>query len=132
MSLIALSIIISTLVIVIIATPFFVIAAVVVLIVFVLIQWLTAPANKVLKTLTGESNSKVYASVNESLSGLAVIRAFDSSKRIFSKNLSLIDRNHTALFYLIHARVYISRSCDVYDYLTQLGGTLSILISWAP
>jgi ATP-binding cassette subfamily C (CFTR/MRP) protein 1 len=71
-----------------------------------------APAD-FLKEEIGTTNSDIFSHLNESLSGLPVIRAFEVEKRFERQTIHKIDGNHRALFMGEMLQLWLSFRLDI-------------------
>jgi len=91
---------------------YFAIVAALLIIGFFAINAFYIKTTRVLKKATGNSASPIFAHLAETLSGIAVIRAFRTQKQFRSDNLSRVDRNNRAVFSLEMAQLYAAHRLD--------------------
>lgn len=102
----------TTVILVCVTLPYYTIVAVVLVVSFVIIYFIYAPAASVMKDAAGVGNARLFAHLNEALSGLLVIRAFEAEPRYKSDNLHHIDLSHRASFNLEQLQLWLSFRLD--------------------
>ncbi|KAF9142871.1 hypothetical protein BGX30_001980 [Mortierella sp. GBA39] len=93
--------------------PIFLVAAFFIVIIYGAIGALYVPISRDLKRLNSNSKSPILNHFNESLNGLATIRAYGFQKRFLSKNLTNLDDNNRTFFLLWSTNRWLHWRVDV-------------------
>ncbi|KAG0278107.1 hypothetical protein BGZ95_004702 [Linnemannia exigua] len=93
--------------------PIFLVAAFFIVIIYGVIGALYIPISRDLKRLNSNSKSPILNHFNESLSGLATIRAYGFQKRFLSKNMINLDDNNRTFFLLWSTNRWLHWRVDV-------------------
>jgi ABC-type multidrug transport system fused ATPase/permease subunit len=112
MTLIYLMILLTTVIIVCISLPYYTIVIAALAISFFIMYLLYAPAAAKLKSDSGTTNAKVFAHLNESLSGLLVLRAFSAEKRFAEISNGLVNDAHRMMFNNDQLNLWLSFRLD--------------------
>ncbi|KAG0359172.1 hypothetical protein BGZ54_010080 [Gamsiella multidivaricata] len=93
--------------------PIFMIAAVFIVAIYAVIGALYVPISRDLKRLNSNSKSPILNHFNETLTGIATIRAYGVEKRFMSKNLINLDNNNRTFFLLWSTNRWLHWRVDV-------------------
>ncbi|KAF9134866.1 hypothetical protein BGW39_005581 [Mortierella sp. 14UC] len=93
--------------------PIFLVAAIFIVIIYGAIGALYVPISRDLKRLNSNSKSPILNHFNESLNGLATIRAYGFQKRFLSKNMINLDDNNRTFFLLWSTNRWLHWRVDV-------------------
>ncbi|KAG0209533.1 hypothetical protein BGX33_005482 [Mortierella sp. NVP41] len=93
--------------------PIFLVAAFFIVIIYGVIGALYVPVSRDLKRLNSNSKSPILNHFNESLNGLATIRAYGFQKRFLSKSLTNLDDNNRTFFLLWSTNRWLHWRVDV-------------------
>jgi ABC-type multidrug transport system fused ATPase/permease subunit len=112
MTMIYLMILLTTVIIVCISLPYYTIVIAVLAISFIIMYLLYAPAAAKLKEESGVTNASIFAHLNESLSGVMVLRAFSQERRFTALNADKIDSAHRVMFNNDQLNLWLSFRLD--------------------
>ncbi|KAK3817182.1 MAG: hypothetical protein J3R72DRAFT_529513 [Linnemannia gamsii] len=93
--------------------PIFLVAAFFIVLIYGVIGALYIPISRDLKRLNSNSKSPILNHFNESLNGLATIRAYGFQKRFLSKNMINLDDNNRTFFLLWSTNRWLHWRVDV-------------------
>jgi ATP-binding cassette subfamily C (CFTR/MRP) protein 1 len=111
-TLIYLMILLVSVIVVCVTIPYYTVVLVLLFVSFILFYGLYAAAAQYLKGHIGRTNSAIFAHLNESLTGLPVIRAFQVERRFKHQTIDMIDNNHRALFMSEMLQLWLSFRLD--------------------
>jgi len=109
--------------------PFFLVIVAGLAVVYIYVLDLYIRASIPLKKSTGNSVSQVVAHTAETLSGLAVVRAFHMQQRFLSENVELQARSTVATFSLANLSLWLAFRVDLMGSLLVLGCCLLAVLS---
>ncbi|KAL0487917.1 hypothetical protein AKO1_015179 [Acrasis kona] len=112
MTMIYLMILITTVVIVCVSLPYYTIVIAVLLVSFVVMYILYTPAAAVLKDDGGIKNASIFAHLNESLSGVVVLRAFRREEQFAQLSAEKINAAHRSVFNNDQLNLWLSFRLD--------------------
>ncbi|GJJ77882.1 hypothetical protein EMPS_10241 [Entomortierella parvispora] len=111
-------------------TPSFLIAAVGIVSIYGVIGALYVPISRDLKRLNSNSRSPILNHINETLTGLATIRAYGFETRFQAKNLVNTDDNNRTFFLLWSTNRWLHWRVDIVGALVAFTTGLLVLGSW--
>jgi len=111
-------------------TPSFLIAAVGIVTVYGVIGALYVPISRDLKRLNSNSRSPILNHFNETLTGLATIRAYGFESRFQAKNLVNTDDNNRTFFLLWSTNRWLHWRVDIVGALVSFTTGMLVLGSW--
>jgi len=120
----------SVVVIISFSTPTFLVAAIFIVVIYLVIGSLYVPISRDLKRLNSNSRSPILNHFNETLTGLATIRAYGFEKRFMSRNLVTVDNNNRTFFLLWSANRWLHWRVDVTGSFVSLSSGMLILRNW--
>jgi len=97
-TLIYLMILLTSVIIVCTVLPYYTVVLALLISSFFIMYFLYSSTAQYLKDLSGSTNASLFSHLNESLTGLAVIRAFEKEKAFENRTIERIDANHKAVF----------------------------------
>ncbi|KAG0056332.1 hypothetical protein BGZ83_005451 [Gryganskiella cystojenkinii] len=121
---------IGIIVIISINNPAFIIAAVGIVTVYGIIGALYVPISRDLKRLNSNSRSPILNHFNETLTGLATIRAYGFESRFQSKNLVNTDDNNRTYFLLWSTNRWLHWRVDIVGAMVAFTTGMLVLGSW--
>lgn len=107
--------------------PMFLIAAVFIVIIYVAIGMFYVPISRDLKRLNSNSRSPILNHFNETLVGIATIRAYGFQDRFVSRNLVNVDDNNRTFFLLWTANRWLHWRVDIAGALVSFSTGMLIL-----
>jgi ABC-type multidrug transport system fused ATPase/permease subunit len=110
--------------------PIFVVPATLIVAVYIVLGVLYVPISRDLKRLNSISRSPILHHLNETVSGLATIRAYGFERRFQAKNMSNLDNNNRAYYWLWSASRWLGWRIDLTSALVSFCTGLLILQSW--
>ncbi|KAG0210815.1 hypothetical protein BGX28_008951 [Mortierella sp. GBA30] len=110
--------------------PMFIIAAVFIVAIYAVIGALYVPISRDLKRLNSNSKSPILNHFNETLTGLATIRAYGFERRFISKNLVNLDDNNRTFFLLWSTNRWLHWRVDVAGALVAFITGILVLQNW--
>ncbi|KAF9339730.1 hypothetical protein BGZ91_004895 [Linnemannia elongata] len=110
--------------------PLFLVAAFFIVIIYGVIGALYVPISRDLKRLNSNSKSPILNHFNESLNGLATIRAYGFQKRFLSKNLTNLDDNNRTFFLLWSTNRWLHWRVDVVGASVAFITGILVLQNW--
>jgi ABC-type multidrug transport system fused ATPase/permease subunit len=110
--------------------PIFLVAAFFIVIIYGVIGALYVPISRDLKRLNSNSKSPILNHFNESLNGLATIRAYGFQKRFLSKNLTNLDDNNRTFFLLWSTNRWLHWRVDVVGASVAFITGILVLQNW--
>ncbi|KAF8938669.1 hypothetical protein BGZ58_000407 [Dissophora ornata] len=110
--------------------PVFMIAAVFIVVIYVFIAAFYVPISRDLKRLNSNSKSPILNHFNETLSGIATIRAYGFEKRFQSKNLVNLDDNNRTFFLLWSANRWLHWRVDIAGAFVAFITGILVLQNW--
>ena len=90
--------VVSTLVVITAATPYFLIVIVPLLVLYLVVQRIYVSTSRQLKRLESVSRSPIYSHFQETLNGVATIRAYHKQEEFTEENESKVDHNQEAYY----------------------------------
>jgi ABC-type multidrug transport system fused ATPase/permease subunit len=111
-TLIYLMILLTTVIIICTVLPYYTIVLVLLFLSFFVMYFLYSSTAQYLKELSGTTNSNLFSHLNESLTGLPVIRAFEKEKIFVKSTSEKIDANHMAIFNAEMLQLWLSFRLD--------------------
>ncbi|KAF9208530.1 hypothetical protein BGZ49_008520 [Haplosporangium sp. Z 27] len=112
------------------STPLFLVAGVFIIGIYAVIGALYLPISRDLKRLNSISKSPILNHFNETLTGVATIRAFGFEQRFLSKNLVNLDNNNRTFFTLWSTNRWLHWRVDVTGALVSFTTGILILRNW--
>ncbi|KAF8944893.1 hypothetical protein BGZ47_003546 [Haplosporangium gracile] len=110
--------------------PIFLVAAFFIVIVYGAIGALYVPISRDLKRLNSNSKSPILNHFNESLKGLATIRAYGFQERFLSKNLTNLDDNNRTFFLLWSTNRWLHWRVDIVGASVAFITGILVLQNW--
>lgn len=110
--------------------PIFLVAAFFIVIIYGAIGALYVPISRDLKRLNSNSKSPILNHFNESLNGLATIRAYGFQRRFLSKNLTNLDDNNRTFFLLWSTNRWLHWRVDVVGASVAFITGILVLQNW--
>ncbi|KAI7816898.1 P-loop containing nucleoside triphosphate hydrolase protein [Gamsiella multidivaricata] len=110
--------------------PAFLISAVFIVGIYVVIGILFVPISRDLKRLNSNSRSPILNHFNETLNGVATIRAFGFQDRFLSTNLTNLDNNNRTFFLLWSTNRWLHWRVDLTGALVSFSTGMLILRKW--
>ncbi|KAF9428768.1 hypothetical protein BGZ94_001135, partial [Podila epigama] len=111
-------------------TPAFLIPAVFIVAVYMVIGSLYVPISRDLKRLNSNSRSPILNHFNETLNGLATIRAYGFERQFLSKNLDNLDTNNRTFFLLWSTNRWLHWRVDVAGASVSFITGILVLQNW--
>ena len=90
--------VVSTLIVISVATPYFLIVIIPLLILYLVVQRIYVSTSRQLKRLESVSRSPIYSHFQETLNGVATIRAYRKQEEFTADNASKVDYNQEAYY----------------------------------
>ncbi|GJJ77848.1 hypothetical protein EMPS_10207 [Entomortierella parvispora] len=112
------------------STPTFLFMAVFIVAIYAVIGSLYVPISRDLKRLNSNSRSPILNHFNETLTGLATIRAFGFEKRFQSRNLVTVDNNNRTFFLLWSTNRWLHWRVDATGAFVSFSTGMLILRNW--
>ncbi|KAF9139271.1 hypothetical protein BGX30_008188 [Mortierella sp. GBA39] len=122
--------IMSTGIVISINMPLFAVPASVIIGVYIALAVLYVPVSRDLKRLNSVSRSPILNHFNETVNGLTTIRAYGFERRFQAKNLSNLDGNNRAYYWLWSASRWLGWRLDLTSALVSFCTGLLILQRW--
>ncbi|KAF9155878.1 hypothetical protein BG015_008240 [Linnemannia schmuckeri] len=110
--------------------PLFMIPAFFVISIYIVLGVLYVPVSRDLKRLNSVSRSPILNHFNETVNGLTTIRAYGFERRFQAKNLSNLDDNNRAFYWLYSAGRWLGWRLDLTSALVSFCTGLLILQRW--
>ncbi|KAG0301825.1 hypothetical protein BGZ98_008023 [Dissophora globulifera] len=110
--------------------PMFLVAAVFIVTVNVAIGWLYVPISRDLKRLNSNSKSPILNHFNETLSGVATIRAYGFQDRFLSTNFVNVDNNNRTFFLLWSTNRWLQWRINLTGSLVAFSTGMLLLRNW--
>ncbi|OAQ30498.1 hypothetical protein K457DRAFT_31633 [Linnemannia elongata AG-77] len=110
--------------------PLFVVPASIIIGVYIVLAVLYVPVSRDLKRLNSVSRSPILNHFNETVNGLTTIRAYGFERRFQAKNLSNLDANNRAYYWLWSASRWLGWRLDLTSALVSFCTGLLILQRW--
>ncbi|KAF9363703.1 hypothetical protein BGX34_003505 [Mortierella sp. NVP85] len=110
--------------------PVFLISAVFIVIIYAVIAAFYVPISRDLKRLNSNSRSPILNHFNESLKGIATIRAYGVEKRFLSRNLVNLDDNNRTFFLLWSANRWLHWRVDIAGASVSFITGILVLQNW--
>ncbi|KAG0006856.1 hypothetical protein BGZ65_002794 [Modicella reniformis] len=110
--------------------PLFMVAAVFIVMVYAIIAAYYVPISRDLKRLNSNSKSPILNHFNETLKGIATIRAYGFQKRFLSRNLINLDDNNRTFFLLWSANRWLHWRVDIAGATVSFITGVLVLRSW--
>ncbi|KAG0336504.1 hypothetical protein BG004_008015 [Podila humilis] len=111
-------------------TPAFMIPAVFIVAIYILIGMLYVPISRDLKRINSNSRSPILNHFNETLNGLATIRAYGFERQFMDKNLENLDDNNRSFFLLWSTNRWLHWRVDVVGASVSFITGVLVLQSW--
>ncbi|KAG0052464.1 hypothetical protein BGZ83_002543 [Gryganskiella cystojenkinii] len=111
-------------------TPAFLLAALFIVVIYAVIGSLYVPISRDLKRLNSNSKSPILNHFNETLTGLATIRAFGFEDRFRSRNLVTVDDNNRTFFLLWSTNRWLHWRVDITGAIVSFVSGMLILKNW--
>lgn len=127
---ISLILIIFTVLVISVNMPIFMVPATFIVAIYIVLGVLYIPISRDLKRLNSVSRSPILHHLNETVSGLATIRAYGFERRFQAKNMSNLDNNNRAYYWLWSASRWLGWRLDLTSALVSFCTGLLILQSW--
>ncbi|KAF9428629.1 hypothetical protein BGZ94_001709 [Podila epigama] len=110
--------------------PAFMIPAVFIVAIYFVIGWLYVPISRDLKRINSNSRSPIINHFNETLVGLATIRAYGFERQFITKNLDNLDDNNRSFFLLWSTNRWLHWRVDVTGASVSFITGILVLQSW--
>ncbi|KAG0335643.1 hypothetical protein BG000_007355 [Podila horticola] len=111
-------------------TPAFLIPAVFIVAIYIVIGLLYVPISRDLKRINSNSRSPILNHFNETLNGLATIRAYGFERQFMTKNLDNLDDNNRSFFLLWSTNRWLHWRVDVTGASVSFITGILVLQSW--
>ncbi|KAF9384934.1 hypothetical protein CPB97_005270 [Podila verticillata] len=111
-------------------TPAFLIPAVFIVAIYIVIGLLYVPISRDLKRINSNSRSPILNHFNETLNGLATIRAYGFERQFMTKNLDNLDDNNRSFFLLWSTNRWLHWRVDVTGASVSFITGVLVLQSW--
>ncbi|ORZ00014.1 P-loop containing nucleoside triphosphate hydrolase protein [Lobosporangium transversale] len=111
-------------------TPLFLVAAVFIVAIYVVLGYIYVPVSRDLKRLNSISKSPILNHFNESLNGVATIRAYGFEKRFQTRNLVNLDDNNRTFFLLWATNRWLHWRVDITGALVSFSAGMLVLRNW--
>ena len=125
--------VLSTCIVIVIATPYFLIVIVPLLALYLVVQRIYVSTSRQLKRLESVSRSPIYSHFQETLNGVATIRAYRKQEEFTSDNESKVDYNQEAYYPGLCANRWLAIRLEVMgSFIVLFAALFAVLASIYP